>query len=123
MFNMMMGRGSANKAPRLSPQDIVARAGKGEITIIDVRDHTEIARSGKAKNALHIPLAVLRMQADPSSPDFHPKLSTDKAVAIYCATGARSGMAVRLFSSLGFGEVHNLGGLGHWQMAGGEITR
>ncbi len=123
MFNMMMGRSAAAKAPGLSPQEIVARAAKNEVIVIDVRDHNEIARSGKAAGALHIPLSILRMQADPSSPDFHPELSTDKTVAIYCASGARSGMAVRLMSSLGFGDVHNLGGLGHWQMAGGEITR
>jgi hypothetical protein len=24
---------------------------------------------------------------------------------------------------LGYREVHNLGGLGHWQAAGGKITR
>ncbi|MCP5039349.1 MAG: sulfurtransferase [Rhodobacteraceae bacterium] len=123
MFNFMMNRAPASNTPRLSPQEIVSRSAEGAITVIDVRDHNEIAMSGKAAGALHIPLAVLRMQADPSSPDFHPELSTDKPVAIYCATGSRSGMAVRLFSSLGFGEVHNLGGLGHWQMAGGQITR
>lgn len=123
MFNFMMGRGQANKTPRLSPQDIVARAKEGTITVIDVRDHNEIAMSGKAEGALHIPLAVLRMQADPRSPDFHPGLNTDTPVAVYCASGARSGMAARLMGSLGFTEVHNLGGLGHWQMAGGEIVR
>lgn len=123
MFNLMRGRGPAANTPRLSPQEIVSRSAQGEITVIDVRDHNEIAMSGKAAGALHIPLAVLRMQADPSSPDFHPELSTDQPVAIYCATGARSGMAVRLLSSLGFGEVHNLGGLGHWHMGGGSIER
>ena len=122
MMNFMMGR-AANNAPRLSPQDIVTMAKNDEITVIDIRDHNELAMSGIAEGALHIPMAVLRMQADPSSPDFHPELKTDKPVAIYCASGARSGMAVRLFTSMGYGEVHNLGGLGHWQMAGGNIVR
>ena len=123
MMNFMMGRSPANTAPGLSPQDIVAKSAEGAVTVIDVRDHNEIAMSGIAKGALHIPLSILRMQADPSSPDFHPDLSTDKTIAIYCASGARSGMAVRLFQSLGYNDVHNLGGLGHWQMAGGEIVR
>ena len=123
MFNFMTGRAPAANAPRLSPKDIVEKAANGEITVIDVRDHNELAMTGKAAGALHIPLSILRMQADPSSPDFHPELSTDRPVAIYCASGARSGMAARLMQSLGFQEVHNIGGLGHWQMAGGEITR
>lgn len=123
MFNFMTGRSAAPAGPRLSPKDIVAKSANGEITVIDVRDHNELAMTGKAAGALHIPLSILRMQADPSSPDFHPELSTDKPVALYCASGARSGMAARLMQSLGFQEVHNIGGLGHWQMAGGEITR
>ncbi len=123
MLNFMRGRGAANNTPKLSPQDIVARAAEGTITVIDVREHKEIASSGKAEGALHIPLAVLRMQADPSSPDFHPELSTDKVIALYCASGARSGMAARQMTSFGFSEVHNLGSLGHWQMGGGKITR
>ncbi len=123
MFNLMTGRSPAANTARLSPQEIVSRAANDQITVIDVRDHNEIAMSGKAAGAVHIPLAVLRMQADPSSPDFHPELKTEKPVAIYCASGARSGMAVRLFMSLGYSEVHNLGGLGHWQMAGGSIER
>ncbi len=123
MFNFMQGRAAAPAGPRLSPQDIVNKAANGEITVIDVRDHNELVMTGHAKGALHIPLSILRMQADPSSPDFHPELSTDKPVAIYCASGARSGMAARLMQSLGFQDVHNIGGLGHWQMAGGEITR
>ena len=123
MFNFMNGRNAAAATPRLSPQDIVAKSAAGEITVIDVRDHNELAMTGKADGALHIPLSILRMQADPTSPDFHPELSTDRPVAIYCASGARSGMAARLMQSLGFQEVHNIGGLGHWQMAGGNIVR
>ncbi len=123
MFNFMTGRPAAPAAPRLNPQEIVSKAAAGEITVIDVRDHNELAMTGKAEGALHIPLSILRMQADPSSPDFHPELSTDRPVAIYCASGARSGMAARLMQSLGFREVHNIGGLGHWQMAGGNIVR
>ncbi len=123
MFNFMTGRAPAANTPKLGPKDIVEQAKNGAITVIDVRDHNELAMTGKAAGALHIPLSILRMQADPSSPDFHPELSTDRPVALYCASGARSGMAARLMQSLGFQEVHNIGGLGHWQMAGGEITR
>ncbi len=122
MFNFITGRAPAAPAPRLNPQEIVARAKAGTITVIDVRDHNELATTGKAEGALHIPLSILRIQADPSSPDFHPDLAADKPVALYCASGARSGMAARLMQSLGFREVHNIGGLGHWQMAGGTIV-
>jgi len=124
MLNFMMNRGaSASNAARMSPADAVARAANNEIHVIDVRDHNEVAMSGKAEGALHIPLSVLRFQADPKGPDFHPELTTDKPVAVYCASGARSQMAAQVLSSMGYEEVHNIGGLGHWHQAGGKISR
>ncbi|MEC7761939.1 MAG: rhodanese-like domain-containing protein [Pseudomonadota bacterium] len=108
--------------PTLSPKDAVEKAAAGEITLVDVRDHNELAMSGKAEGAVHIPLAVIRMQADPRSPDFHPELDLSKPVAVYCASGARSSMAAQVFEGFGF-DVSNIGGLGHWQMAGGKIVR
>ncbi|WP_246138033.1 rhodanese-like domain-containing protein [Maritimibacter fusiformis] len=121
MLNFMMGRQAT--ASKLSPQEAVELAKDGAITVVDVRDHNELSMTGKAEGAVHIPLAVIRMQADPRSPDFHPDLDTSKPVAIYCASGARSSMAAQVFRQMGFDEVHNIGGLGHWQMAGGSIVR
>lgn len=121
MLNFMMGR-QANVS-RLTPQDAVALSKEGRITVIDVRDHNELAMTGKAEGAVHIPLSVIQMQANPSSPDFHPALDTTRPVAVYCASGARSSMATQVLQQYGFAEVHNIGGLGHWQMAGGAIER
>ncbi|MCI2398490.1 rhodanese-like domain-containing protein [Aliiroseovarius subalbicans] len=124
MLNFMMGRAArVQPANRLTPQDAVTKAAAGEITVIDVRDHNEVANSGKAEGAVHIPLAVLNFQADPKGPDFNKLLAADKPIAVYCASGGRSGMAAQVLSNLGYDEVHNIGGLGHWQMAGGKITR
>ncbi|HBZ44516.1 MAG TPA: sulfurtransferase [Maritimibacter sp.] len=108
--------------PGLSAKDAVEKAAAGDVIVVDVRDGNELAMSGKAKGAVHIPLAVIRMQADPSSPDFHPALDQSKPIAVYCASGARSSMAAQVFQTFGF-DVSNIGGLGHWQMAGGEIER
>ncbi len=121
MLNFMMGR-QANVS-RLTPQDAVAMAKEGRVTVIDVRDHNELAMTGKAEGAVHIPLSVIQMQANPTSPDFNGALDRTKPVAVYCASGARSSMAVQVLEQYGFDDVHNIGGLGHWQMAGGAITR
>lgn len=105
--------------PSVTVHDAVKMAEDNAITLLDVRDHNEIAATGKAKGAVHIPLFQLQQKADPRHPKFHQGLSTDKPVAIYCATGARSEMARRALAGYGFSEVHNIGGLFHWQSAGG----
>jgi len=106
---------------KLSPQDAVQGSQEGSITVIDVREHGEVASSGKAAGALHIPLVRLRNMADPRHPDFEKKLSTSSKIAVYCASGARSFSAARMLRQLGYDDVHNIGGLGHWVNAGGAI--
>ena len=45
--------------------EAIATAETGEIVLIDIREPTEIAQSGKAQGAIAIPTAALRMRADP----------------------------------------------------------
>ncbi|PIE16774.1 MAG: sulfurtransferase [Rhodobacterales bacterium] len=110
-------------AERISGVDAVSQVKKGKMVVLDVRDAVEVAQTGKAQGAVHIPMMLLNMQADPSSPECNKKLSVDKPVAIYCATGARSGMAARQLKKMGYQSVYNLGGLGNWAGAGGKIER
>jgi len=116
-------RGAQPAVRPLSAQEAIKKAAAGEITLIDVRDQSEIAQTGKAKGAIHIPLFLLNSKADPRHPEFHPGLSIDKPVAVYCASGARSQMAGQALAQFGFNEVYNLGGLFHWQAAGGAVER
>ncbi len=123
MLNFMRARPAPGQPTPIAPADAIARAAAGKLTVIDVRDINEVAQTGKARGALHIPLMMLRFQADPRNPDFHPDLDVDKPVALYCASGARSQMAGQQLAQMGFKEVYNIGGLGHWASAGGPIER
>lgn len=116
MFFFGKGRNSG-----LSPQDAVQGAQDGTVLVIDVRDHNEVAQSGKAAGSLHIPLMRLRDMADPRHPDFHSDLKGKTRIALYCASGARSFSAARMLRKLGYDDVHNIGGLGHWVRAGGQL--
>ncbi len=109
--------------PRLSAAEAIVRVKAGELTLIDVRDGNELAASGRAEGALHVPLVTLKMKCDPSSPECLAELSVDTPVALYCASGARSQMAAQMLTAMGYREVHNIGGLYDWHAAGGPITR
>ena len=120
-MNMPFGRPAP--AEIIAPADAVAKVKNKEAIIIDVRDINELMSSGTAKDALHIPLMMFQVKADPRHPEFHPELNTDTPVIVYCAPGARSGMAAQMLAANGFSEVYNLGGLMHWHQGGGEIVR
>ncbi len=68
--------------------------------LVDVRNPDEFAR-GSIEGAVNIPVQTLPQQAD--------RLDRDKAVVLFCATGARSMQAQMLLGQLGFENVHNLG--------------
>ena len=110
-------------ANRLTIAEAVTRAAAGEMIVIDVREPAEIRASGKARGALPLPMASLVMKADPRSPECVAALKSGKPIAIYCASGGRSGMATRALKKMGHAEVYNIGGFGDWVAAGGAVER
>ncbi|MGB8811607.1 MAG: rhodanese-like domain-containing protein [Paracoccaceae bacterium] len=115
-------KSSGPRVEQISPADAVARASKGEVVLIDVRELAELRSTGKAKNALHIPLSMIPLKADLRQPDHAKGLSADKPVVVYCASGGRSGMAGQALLKLGYTQVYNLGGLGDWRAGGGAVV-
>ena len=116
-------RPSGPRVEAIAPAEAIARAAKGELTLIDVREVGEVKASGKAKGALHIPMMLIQSKTDPRSPELAKGLSVDKPVALYCASGGRSGMAAGMLLKQGYAKVYNLGGFGGWQAAGGQVER
>jgi len=116
-------RNAQSAVAPLAPAEAAKLAKSGDITLLDVRDHAEIAQSGKAKGAIHIPLFQINQQGDPRHPEFHKGLDQNKPVAVYCASGARSNMAAQALKKFGFSTVYNMGGFFQWQAAGGPCER
>lgn len=108
---------------RINPSDAITQAACGALTLIDVREASELRQTGKAKGALHIPLSQIAAQTDPNNGHFNRKLSKDKPVALYCASGTRSDRAARTMAANGFTDVYNLGTLQDWKLSGGQIVR
>lgn len=69
--------------------------------ILDVREQGEYKR-GHIKNAVNIPLSVLRQQLD--------QIPKDQPVYVHCRTGQRSYNAVLALQQLGFENVFNVTG-------------
>ena len=114
---------SRHRPTEMTARDAVDKSRDGDVVVLDIRDGAEVAATGKAKGALHVPMAPLAMRCDPRSPEYLPELGTGKPIALYCASGARSAMAAKTLRRFGHGDGHNIGGLAHWQRAGGQIER
>lgn len=83
---------------------------ESDALLVDVRDGTEVARSGKLKGAVAVSRGLLEFRADPDSPAHDPAFRKDRPIILYCASGGRSALAGKTLHDLGFARVHNLGG-------------
>ncbi len=99
----------------LGKMSMMQAVSSGEVALLDVRTDNEWA-TGYAKGAMHFDLA--RLQAGEL-----PGIAKDKPIYVYCAAGARAEKARVILESAGYTNVINIGGLGDWQDAGGEVVQ
>jgi len=79
--------------PAIAPAAAADLMTNSDALVLDVRDGTEVAASGKVKGALAVTRGMLEFRADPAVPTFDPALRKDRTVLVYCASGGRSALA------------------------------
>jgi rhodanese-related sulfurtransferase len=104
--------------PAISPADAAALVKTENAVIVDVRDGTEVAASGKIEGALAISRGLLEFKADPELPTHEPALRKDRPVILYCGSGGRAALAGKTLLDLGFSDVRNAGGFKELVAAG-----
>jgi rhodanese-related sulfurtransferase len=115
---------AANAAvPKITPAQAKEMIAKGNTLIVDVRDGTEVAASGKVAGAVHVSRGMLEFRADPESPYHDKNFTKDKSVVVYCASGGRSALAGKMLKDLGYDQVYNLGGFKDWAESGGAVEK
>jgi rhodanese-related sulfurtransferase len=104
--------------PAIAPADAADLVKTRQAVIVDVRDGTEVAASGKIKGALAISRGLLEFRADPDSPNHEPALRKDRPVILYCGSGGRAALAGKTLLDMGFTDVRNAGGFAALAAAG-----
>ena len=114
---------AANAAvPKITGKEAQEMVAKGAL-LVDVRDGTEVAATGKAAGAVHVPRGSLEFKADPESPGHDKNFSRDRPVILHCASGGRAALAGKLLKDFGYDKVYNLGGFKDWVEAGGKVDK
>ena len=109
--------------PKVTASEAAKLVEQQGAVIVDVRDGTEVAASGKAKGAIAIPRGSLESRADPESGSYNPALRRDHPVILYCAGGGRAALAGRTLHEMGYSDVRNLGGFKDWVAGGGAVEK
>lgn len=107
--------------PTVSPQELEPMLGRDDVLVVDVRDHPEVAESGRVAGALHVTRGMLEFRADPATPYHFEEFRKDRTIVVYCASGGRSALGAKALLDLGYRDVRNLGAFGDWVNAGGPV--
>jgi rhodanese-related sulfurtransferase len=114
---------AANAAvPRIDQAGAAAMIDKGAL-VVDLRDSSEIAATGKVPGAVTVSRGLLEFRADPDVPSHDPNFRKDRPVIVYCASGGRAALAGKTLLDMGFSDVRNLGGFKDWSEAGGKVEK
>ncbi|MCL4187095.1 MAG: rhodanese-like domain-containing protein [Rhodobacteraceae bacterium] len=100
-------------------QRLVAERGA---LLLDIRDAPELAKTGRAAGAHHVPRGMIEFRADAATPYHDPAFRKDRPVVLYCASGGRAALAGKVLKEMGYTEVFNLGGLKDWADGGGTVV-
>ncbi len=90
--------------PKISGKDAQEMVAKGAL-LLDIRDSAELAATGKAEGALHVPRGSLEFKADLSAPSADKAFAHDRPVIIHCASGGRAALAGKLLKDMGYEKV------------------
>ena len=110
----------ANASVQKLPPSEAAKMMVGENVLVDVRDPSEVEKSGKIKGAVNISRGMLEFRADPESQYHNPAFQQGKTVLTYCASGGRSALAAQTLKEMGYQTVYNIGGFKELAEAGLE---
>ena len=107
--------------PRISSDVGIAKHDAGSSLFIDVRDSSDIAKSGTIAGALCIPRGFLEFAADETLPYFNANLNKDADIVLVCAAGGQAALAGKTLKDMGYKHVCNVGGIADWIAAGGKL--
>lgn len=108
-------------ASRITPAQAQEMVSKGNALIVDVRDASEVKKSGKIAGSIHVSPGMLAFRADPDMPYYDQNFNKERAVIIYCTSSNGSALSGRLLKNMGYSHVFNLGTFENWVESGGAI--
>jgi rhodanese-related sulfurtransferase len=115
---------AANAAvPKISPAQAKDMIAGGNTLVVDVRDGTEVAASGKVAGSVHVSRGMLEFRADPELPSHDKNFAKEKNVILYCGSGGRAALAGKMLKDLGYEKVFNMGGFKDWADSGGAVDK
>ena len=90
---------------------------------IDVRDSSDIAKTGSISGALKIQRGLIEFVADEATALYNDSLKKDSEIILVCGAGGQAALTGKTLIDMGYTNVTNVGAIGDWEKNGGPMTK
>ena len=90
---------------------------------IDVRDSSDIAKTGTITGALKIQRGLIEFVADQATGLYNEALKQESEIILVCGAGGQAALTGKTLIDMGYKNVSNVGAIGEWEKNGGPMTK
>ena len=90
---------------------------------IDVRDSSDIAKTGTITDALKIQRGLIEFVADEATGLYNEALKKTSEIILVCGAGGQAALTGKTLIDMGYKNVSNVGAIGDWETNGGPMTK
>ena len=90
---------------------------------IDVRDSSDISKTGSIEGSLKIQRGLIEFVADENTDFYNEELKKDSEIILVCGAGGQAALTGKTLIDMGYTNVSNVGAIGDWEKNGGPISK
>ena len=90
---------------------------------IDVRDSSDIAKTGSIEGSLKIQRGLIEFVADEGTEFYNDNLQKNSEIILVCGAGGQAALTGKTLIDMGYKNVVNVAAIGDWEKTGGPISR
>ena len=90
---------------------------------IDVRDSSDIAKTGSIADSLKIQRGLIEFVADEATGLYNDALKKNAEIILVCGAGGQAALTGKTLIDMGFTNVSNVGAIGDWEKNGGPMSK
>jgi rhodanese-related sulfurtransferase len=114
----------ANKVvKKIDLNDAIEKHKNNSAVFIDVRDSSDIIKTGSITGSLKIPRGLIEFVADKATPLYNDNLKKNSEIILVCGAGGQAALTGKTLIDMGYINVSNVGAIGDWEKNNGPMTK
>ena len=114
----------ANKVvKKIDVNDAIEKHKKQSAIFIDVRDSSDISKTGSITGSLKIQRGLIEFVADDAHELHNGALKKDSEIILVCGAGGQAALTGKTLVDMGYSNVSNVGAISDWKDKGGPMSK